>query len=310
MAADQDYSTFAQVMGTDGGISFAFDPVSAISDSLTNSTGESQFASMLNGLSSKARELDFMGGSTGIDAIDELMGDTDYEAATAQANSGLFSGLLTPLSHITTFLKNAGHGMNVRFPQIWNDSSSTKSYSIDMKFLTPYATAFCKWRYVLVPFLSWFALAAPHSDNSLVNYSRPYLIRAFSKGYFNVEMGIVSSIQWKRFGDGDMISADGIPTEIDVTVDFEDLYQQLAMSKFTGDITASSKAVGIFFNNTGLMDLIGTLSGVNMNKISISDRMSLYTSAWAGALTDTGTNFMRSISDRVSNIAYDMLYGS
>jgi hypothetical protein len=123
-------------------------------------------------------------------------------------------------------------------------------------------------------------------------------------------MGIINSIQWKRFGDGDMISADGIPTEIDVTVDFEDLYQQVAISKFTGDITASATAVGIFFNNTGLMDLIGTLSGVNMNKISITERLSLYTSAWAGSVLDTGQNFMRTISDRFANIATDLFYGS
>ena len=307
-AADQDYSMFLEVMGADGGVSFAYDPMSSITDSLSNATGESQFAGLLNGISSKARELDFMTGSVGVDI--SMVDQTDYDTATAQLSSGAFSGIKNPLSHIKSFIENSGHGMNVRFPQIWNDSSSSKSYSIDMKFIAPYATAFCKWRYVLVPFFHWFALAAPHSDDSLVNYSRPYLIKAFSKGYFNVEMGIITSLQWKRFGDGDMISADGIPTEIDVTVDFEDLYQQIAVSTFSGSLTGDMKRVGIFFNNTGLMDLLGTLSGVNMNKMSITDRMELYTSAWSNAFASTGTNFMRHMSDRLANIANDVLLGS
>ena len=307
-AADQDYSMFMEVMGADGGVSFAYDPLSSITDSISNSTGESQFAGLLNGISSKARELDFMTGSAGVDI--SMVDQTDYDTATAQLNSGLFSGITNPLSHLKTFIQNAGHGMNVRFPQIWNDSNSSKSYSIDMKFIAPYATAFCKWRYVLVPFFHWFALAAPHSDDSLVNYSRPYLIKAFSKGYFNVEMGIITSLQWKRFGDGDMISADGIPTEIDVTVDFEDLYQQIAISTFSGSLSGDMKRVGIFFNNTGLMDLLGTLSGVNMNKMSISDRIELYTSAWTNAVAGTGTNFMRHMSDRLANIANNVLLGT
>lgn len=307
-AADQDYSMFMEVMGADGGVSFAYDPLSSITDSISNSTGESQFAGLLNGISSKARELDFMTGSAGVDI--SMVDQTDYDTATAQLNSGLFSGIKNPLSHLKTFIQNAGHGMNVRFPQIWNDSNSSKSYSIDMKFIAPYATAFCKWRYVLVPFFHWFALAAPHSDDSLVNYSRPYLIKAFSKGYFNVEMGIITSLQWKRFGDGDMISADGIPTEIDVTVDFEDLYQQIAISTFSGSLSGDMKRVGIFFNNTGLMDLLGTLSGVNMNKMSISDRIELYTSAWTNAVAGTGTNFMRHMSDRLANIANNVLLGT
>lgn len=306
-ATDQDYSTFDEVVGQDNGISFAFDPLSSITDSLSNSIGSSQFSGMLNEVSQKARELDFIGGSAGVSL--DMIDQTDYDTATAQMNSGMFSGVSNPISHLKTFLSNAGHGMNVRFPQIWNDSTSSKSYSIDMKFIAPYSTPFCKWRYVLVPFLHWFALAAPHSDDSLVNYSRPFLVRAFSKGYFNVEMGIISSIQWRRFGDGDMISADGIPTEIDVTVDFEDLYQQIAISRFSGNLLADMTRAGIFFNNTGLMDLIGTLSGVNMNKIDIGKRMELYTTAWAGTMSRVGTNFMRNMHDRLANVANDLIFG-
>ena len=307
-SADQDYSTFEEVLGVTGGVSFAFDPLSSITDSLSNSTTESQFSGMLNSISAKAKELAFMTGTTNFGST--LFNESDYEAAVAQVSGGFMSGITNPISKISAFLKNSAHGLNVRFPEIWSDSSSTKSYDIDMKFITPYATAFCKWRYVLVPFFHVFALAAPHSDKSVVNYGRPFLIRAFSKGYFNVEMGMIKEVTWKRFGDGDMISEDGVPTEIDVSISFEDLYQQLAVSKFEGENSAKASYVAAFFNNTGLMDLVGTLSGVNMNRIGLNERLALYASSMYGAFSRTGSNLFSHASQRVRNITERFILGT
>ena len=307
----QDYNMFEEVVGIDGGVSFAYDPGSSVTDSIGNSLGESQFSTMLKQLSAKAREFGFMFGNMGgnvdfLSAVD----DTDYDSAMSKLSSnsvlGKMFGPNSAIGRLGTFLKNAGHGMNVRFPQIWQDSSYSKSYSVEMKFVTPYATNFCKWRYVLVPFFHCFALGAPRMKNSLTNYSRPFLIRAYSKGYFNVEMGMIESLQWRRFGDGDMISDDGIPTEIDVTVDFVDMYQALGMSKIDGSIfgifnTGLSKQIGLFFNNSGLMDLLGTLSGVNMNRMNLKERVALYWNAYYVGITNMPGNFKRSITDRLRN---------
>lgn len=310
-SADQDYSSFEEVVGLAGGVSFAFDPLSSITDSLSNSVTESQFSGMIRGLSEKARELEFMTGTAGVSV--DLVDSINYEAATANVTSGALSGARNALNRLTALAKNTAHGMNVRFPQLWSDSQHSKSYSIEMHFIAPYATAFCKWRYVLVPFFTIFCLAAPQSPSSVVNYKRPFLIRAFSKGYFNVEMGMIESISWKRFGDGDMISEDGVPTQIDVTIDFQDLYQQLAISKFEaeGGNFGNIEAMDVFFNNTGLMDMIGQLSGVNMNKINLNERLSLYVSSAAGAfsISGVGSNFMEHISDRVRNIMEPFMYG-
>ena len=307
-AADQDYNMFEEVIGMDGGVSFAFDPTSSITDSMSNSTTQSEFAGMLNQLSAKARELSFLTGVNGV----ELFNESDYTAAVADVSLGntpidKISGII---SNVSSFLRNGAHGMNVRFPDIWSDSSYSKDYSLDMKFIAPYDTPFCKWRYVLVPFFHLFALAAPHSDDSVANYSRPFLIRAFSKGYFNVEMGMIKDIQWRRFGDGDMISEDGVPMEIDITISFEDMYQQLAISRFSGDTTVDFSRVGIFFNNTGLVDLLGELSGVNMNRLNIMDRMSLYAGSTVNAFSRTGTNILRHAADRARNIADNYLFGT
>lgn len=308
----QDFNMLASIAGETMGVSFAFDPTGSVTDSLSNSTGQSMFADMLNSVSSKARELDFLFGAGA--GIKLGLGDTSgYESTNMQnEDRGFFGSVLSPISRLSSFLANAARGVQVRFPEIWQDSSSSKDYSIDMKFITPYSTAFCKWRYVLVPFFHIFCLAAPQTpENTALNYGRPFLVKVFSKGYFNVEMGIIESLSWKRFGDGDMISEDGVPTEIDVTVGFRDMYQQLAVSKITDLSSGLLGAHGIaaFFNNTGLTDLIGTLSGVNMNRMDIAGRVNLFFGAIGDVVGGTLSSWMRSMQDRVRDIADKWLYG-
>jgi len=301
-AAEQDFSIFEQVMGLSQGVSFAYDPQSSVSDTITNTTTESQFAQFFSGLSSTARELEFVTGYTG-SGLNEIFDSQNYvQQATAQLNSGAFAGLENVVQRIKDWGENSIHGMNMRFPEIWADSGHSRSYDLDMHFIAPYATAFCKWRYVLVPFFHIFALAAPRSDKGVSQYGSPFLIRAFSKGYFNVEMGIIESITWKRFGDGDMISEDGVPTQIDVSISFKDLYHALAMTEFYGDSGLGSN-ISAFMNNTGLMDLIGTLSGVNMNRISISERISMFMASGMNAFSSLGSNFMLGVNTRVRNIS-------
>lgn len=299
-----DYSTMEDVFGVSRGVSFAFDPVSSIQDSITNSTGESKFSSLFNTVSDSSRELSFMLGTVDIDL--DLIDQNEYTAAVANVKSGAFSGLTNPMSAIFSMLKNSAHGMRVRFPQLWQESSISKSYSLDMKFITPYATKFCKWRYVLVPFFHIFALAAPQSKDSIINYSRPFLVKAFSRGYFNIEMGIIDQLSWKRYGDGEMLSVDGIPTEIDVSVDLTDMYQQLAVSTHYGDAGIMSlDRIKVFFNNTGLQELLGNLAGIDTNRVTLSERLALYASTIKGSLGGSSAGLGRHIQDRLltNNVA-------
>ena len=299
-----DYSTMEDIFGVSRGVSFAFDPVSSIQDSISNNAQESQFAGLFNGVSEKSRELAFMLGSVDVDL--DMIDQNEYTAAVRSVSSGAFSGLTNPMSAVFSMLKNSAHGMKVRFPQLWHDSSYSKSYSLDMKFITPYATKFCKWRYVLVPFFHIFALAAPQSKDTIINYSRPFLVKAFSRGYFNIEMGMIEQLSWKRYGDGEMLSVDGIPTEIDVSVDLVDLYQQLAVSTHYGDNgIASFDRIKVFFNNSGLQELLGNLAGIDTNRVTLSERLALYVSTIRGSLGGSAAGLGRHIQDRLltNNVA-------
>lgn len=311
----QDYNMVEEVIGVDGGVSFAYDPGSSVTDSIGNTLGDSAFTGLVKGISQKAREAGFLFGRWGDDAVDYLtaVDGTDYDSAINDITGSTIGKIFSSqgiIGRASTWLKNSGKGMNIRFPQIWQDSSSNKDYSIEMHFIAPYATNFCKWRYVLVPFFHCFALAAPRIRSSLTMYSTPFLIRAYSKGYFNVEMGMITNLSWRRFGDGgDMVSDDGIPTQIDVTMDFQDMYQTIGMSKIDGawdilNITGQGigKEAGLFFNNTGLMDMLGTMSGVNMNRMNIGERIALYWNAvYSIGVAGLPGNFKRNITDRLRN---------
>ena len=311
----QDYNMVEEVIGIDGGVSFAYDPGSSVTDSIGNTLGDSAFTGLVKGISQKAREAGFLFGRWGDDAVDYLtaVDGTDYDSAINDITGSTIGKIFSSqgiIGRASTWIKNSGKGMNIRFPQIWQDSSSNKDYSIEMHFIAPYATNFCKWRYVLVPFFHCFALAAPRIRSTLTMYSTPFLIRAYSKGYFNVEMGMITNLSWRRFGDGgDMVSDDGIPTQIDVTMDFQDMYQTIGMSKIDGawdilNITGQGigKEAGLFFNNTGLMDMLGTMSGVNMNRMNIGERIALYWNAvYSIGVAGLPGNFKRNITDRLRN---------
>ena len=282
----------ADVLGIDGGVAFAFDPQSSVSASLSNTTTDSSIASQINTYSAQVRELEFLAGATA--ASNALSGlQSTISSIVGGVTGGTTDDTGTNLfSRIGTGINNVVQGLNLKFPEIWSDSAQQKSYSCEMKFVSPYAALFSCWRYVLVPFFHLLPLAAPRATKSLNSYTSPFLIRAYSKGYFNVEMGIIDSMTYKTFGDGDMITADGIPMQIDCDISFHDLYKQLTVC------TAGGTNAALFFNNTGLIDLLGTLSGVNMCRLSLTDRLSMFAINTYNSVMDVTTNFRRKISDK------------
>lgn len=286
-------SQLSDVLGMDGGVAFAFDPQSGISASLSNQTTESSIASQINSYASQVRELEFIAGASAASGIlNGLQGTINGLVGIGQGGDASQDTGKNMFSRIGTGISNVVSGLNMKFPLIWANSTHNKSYSCEMKFVSPYAALFSCWRYVLVPFFHLLPFAAPRATKSVNSYTSPFLIRAYSKGYFNVEMGMIEGMTYKTFGEGDLITADGIPMQIDCDVQFSDLYKTLSLC------TAAGSNFALFFNNTGLIDLLGTLSGVNMCRTSIQDRLSLFVISSYNAIMDYGTNFRRKISDK------------
>ena len=60
------------------------------------------------------------------------------------------------------------------------------------------------------------------------------MVRANVPGFFTCDMGMVRDMQITRGGaNGDAWAVNGLPTEVTVSMNIEDLYSSLSMSNFT-----------------------------------------------------------------------------
>ena len=280
-------------LGYDKSIAFAYDPNSSVSNSFNNSTTDSVMTGTLNGLSSKAREAEFL---LGVGAGKEFQWSSDqYMEQVIPSLSDLKK--YDPTSLMGRMMGTGATlatGANFRMPEIWSDSSIAPSYNINIKLRAPYATPLCKYLEVLVPFWHLIALGAPRlmTPNA---YNAPFLIRAYSLGYFNVEMGMIDGISFTKFGDGDDISQNGVPLEMEVNVSFKDLYKVIGITKYKDPVN--------FFNNDGLMEFIGTTSGMNMNREDASFTFNLFTQMLQASVTEAPKNFIERGQEMLKNTA-------
>lgn len=68
-------------------------------------------------------------------------------------------------------------------------------------------------------------------------------------------------------------------------------------------------SMSLFFNNAGLIELIGTLSGINMNRLGLGERLSLYVYTKVESVRTLGSNFMQHVRDRVRGVADKFYFG-
>src|SRR5699024_8983059 len=112
---------------------------------------------------------------------------------------------------------------------------------------------------IIAPFLHLLCFVLPRQiqDNPNGFYS-PFIVRAIYKGFFNVDMGIISSMSVTK-GDTGLWNADGIPCSIDVNLTITDLYESISM---TG--TSTTNLAYDTLDNTCFMDYIANLCGINI----------------------------------------------
>lgn len=248
----------------------------SISDSFGNDTTESIIASKINSLSEYGRELNFLLGTvrtkSGL-ALDKFVNEDnltqnmqnveDFINKTLGENgvSGLFSS-------ITSSAQTVVAGGKLVFPEIWASSNFNRSYSINLKLVSPDADDLSLYLNIIVPMLHLLALALPRETIGSHGYISPFLVRAFYKGLFNVDMGIITSLSFNKGKEGAW-SASGIPTVVDVDLTISDLYNDMYMSSM-------DNMKNNMLNNIILLDYISNLCGVNINEVDIDRAIDLF----------------------------------
>lgn len=139
------------------------------------------------------------------------------------------------------------NGMRVVYPELWSDSSFSKTVNINFEFISPYGDPLSIFQYVMVPFAALLCFAMPRqaADNGYVS---PFFVRADIPGLFSMDLGLISDFTWTRGGNNNLWTKDGLPRAISGSFTISDLYPYLAMTKRFSFLSANPNYT-VFLDN-------------------------------------------------------------
>lgn len=282
-------------------IGFYIDSEDSISESFSNGTTTSQLASTLNGFSETARELSFLLGA-GAGQQYQLMDESKLNE-TLDTIDGISKQYLNGNTLFKTIAGNFATiavGGKLLFPEIWSDSEFSRDVGVTIKLRTPDSDTMSWYMNIFVPLCHLIALAAGHQTDNPNGYYSPFLIRAWYKGLFNVDMGIVTSMNIRK-GKEAAWNVDGLPTEIDVDLSIKDLYNM--MSIVPGNEPKN------FVTNNILMDYIANSCGVNINQLDIQRSLEVYYILTVDRVLDLPNKINRKFEDAINNYGMNLYNG-
>ena len=298
--ASSGISSIADI-GTWKSIPFYLDSETSIGESYGNSTTQSSIASGISSLSDYGRELSFLMGMTGaITGVEALANDKDMrsqiENVTNTVNQLLGSGNF--LSGLAKSVGSLAVGGKLIFPEIWSDSTFSRSYTCNFKFESPDPSNLSVYLNTLVPLFHLVGLVAPQTATDPNIYINPFIVRAMYKGFFNIDMGIITDMSITR-GAECQWTKEGIPTSINVSITIKDLYNAMSITQ-----TDSEDWKYDTLNNTALMDYIANLCGINVYKPEISRMIEMwYMNNFTNRVEDFfQVNIWGGIQDKVQNL--------
>ena len=299
-------------------ICFYTDADTTKNESFSNSTAESQLYSSINSASDYARELRFiLGTQSGVDFMDnntlqramKSLGDTITKLTDGQ----------TLINNIKNEFVTIATGGKLMFPQIWSDSEFDQSFDVKIKLRCPCPNKISWYLDIIVPINHLIALTMPRipttemvygnnttatrtTDTFANGYMTPFLVRAFYKGLFNCDMGIITSLNISKGKEGSW-TLDGLPTEVDIDLTIKDLYNQMAM--------ATENQGRDFLANTTFLNYMANACGISINKPDLERSVTVWmmtkSNKWKNQLS--GYNWRQRTSQTIRNKIFNLYTG-
>ena len=302
---------YGSYLGYDKFVAFYLDSEKSISQSFSNTTTQSAIANGINEISDTAKEIKFLTGTAvgkqlkiqDPDAYTDILDSIDTVADKYLNGSSL-------LKNIAQGALTVASGGRLCFPEVWSDSSFAQSYDISMKLRTPDGDTLSWFLNICVPMIHLIAMAAPRqlSGNG---YTSPFLVRAFYKGLFNIETGMIDTLSFTK-GRESAWNADGLPTEVDVSLSIKDMYNVLFISGLKsvnsekGSDLLQSKYI---LKNTGMMDYLSNLCGINVTQPELSRTLEMYLNLtindWSSRAVRWGSQLQTNVIDAIASIYQD-----
>lgn len=241
-------------------VCFYIDSQPQVQEDITNGTRQSQLASKVNQIGDMASEIQFLLGG-----VSNLTGK-DFTMDQSNIGSSNTTGIISSISENIKALMAGGR---MYFPEIWSDSNFMRQYSVSIKLDTPDADPLSVYLNIFVPLCHILAFCLPRSAGKNV-YVSPFLIRAYYKSMFNIDMGIVTSCSITKGNQGSW-TQDGLPTEVTVNLTIKDLYDVMSLAVFNNEGNLESKVVttnnvDLVLANPGQIDYLATMCGINISE--------------------------------------------
>ena len=279
-------SSITEVLNDYDYVQFYIDPDSISNDDMGNASSESMMKGLFDGVGSKTKELAWMLRNS--DAWGDMTNFAtesveDLSAFITEALTGTpGDSLTTAISRIINLSSNVVMGENVIIPNIYSNSTYNKSgFSATIHLKAPYGNKLSYYMDVFVPMMHLVALTIPRQSSSNT-YSSPFLCKSYVEGSWSCNLGLVSGLSIAKSNESRSIH--GLPSEVDVTIQFEDLYSVLSMNPTTD--------IGAFAKNPSLIEYLATNTGVSLTKANAEKKIkTIFDSVVAGVLDVPGNAF-------------------
>jgi len=146
---------------------------------------------------------------------------------------------------------------------VWSDSTFERGYNLTFKLFSPYGDRLSIFENIYIPFIMLLAMALPKQIGT-ASYITPFFIRAFAKGLFSCELGIITSLSVSKGEDMNDRTFEGYPRSMTVSLNIKDLTPKLSLSLDGGVFGVISA------KNVGFKEYL-----FNLANIDLSDRIAL-----------------------------------
>lgn len=283
------------ITGSHQYLSIYVDPSTSFNETPSNEVSKSALEGKFDEMQSKIKEYSFFAYSNALGNELNTIQGWITNIMDGISSIGSEGGFLNSL--LGKGKQQIVNGSNLIFPEIWQDSTYDKSYTISTTFISPYGDKESIYLNCLVPMYHLLALALP-KQTTANTYTSPFLVKMFSKGWFSCDMGIVESVQLDK-GSDQSWSVDGLPTQVKVSLTVKDLYSRLMLSP--------SNSPSLFFSNQGMIDFMGSICGVDLSRPAIELKVKIAMSIFFNRVTDVPTNWYRSLVGSINNRVRSLL---
>lgn len=268
-------------------VSFRVNYTGSVSESFSNSVGESEIASTINNMSSQSRNtnFNFAGGNV-----------SDLIAPVLNAGKDIIAGVAQQLN-IQGLASLAGSAF-VDIPKHWQSSMASlprSTYTINLN--SPYGNPISRFINQDIPLAMLLAGALPLSTGKQ-SYTSPFLCEIYDQGRCQTRLGMIDSLSITR-GTGNLgFTNDGRTLGIEVSFSVVDLSSIMHMPISEG--FSFSPDTAFFDEDNTFTDYMAVLASLSLGdqinplrklKINLSRQMQHWDTFWSKS------HFVNSMSD-------------